>query len=67
MMKSWQIGLLCLSLVLLVPSVFWLTYNLWSLSPKLALGLEFSLILAFVLAWFTLFDRILSTKHHYYL
>jgi hypothetical protein len=59
-MKSWQISALCLSLVLLVPFVFWLTYTLWSVSPKLALGLEFSLILAFVLAWFALFDRIVS-------
>jgi hypothetical protein len=59
-MKPWQIISLCLSLVLFVPFVFRLTYLLWSVSPKFALGLEFSLLLAFILAWFTLFDRLTS-------
>jgi hypothetical protein len=59
-MKSWQISLLCLSLLLLVPLVVWITYSLWAFSPKLALTLEFASLGIYLLIWFTLFDRIIS-------
>ena len=59
-MKSWQIAILCLSLVGSVPLIFWITYPLWSFSPRVALTLEFMALAAFVLAWFTFFDRTIS-------
>ena len=59
-MKSWQIVILCLSLVLLVPVLFWVTYTLWAFSPRAALTLEFTALATLVLAWFIFFDRTIS-------
>jgi hypothetical protein len=59
-MKSWQIAVFVLSLLLLVPIIFATTYNLWAFSPRLALAFEFIELGAFVFAWFTLLDRTIS-------
>lgn len=59
-MKSWQIGMLCLSLVLSVPLVFGVTYLVWAFSPRAALTLEFVAFSALVLAWFAFLDRAIS-------
>jgi hypothetical protein len=59
-MKSWQIVVFALSLVLLVPIIFATTYSLWVFSPRMALAFEFVELGAFVFAWCTLLDRTIS-------
>lgn len=59
-MKTWRIGQLLLLLVVSVPLIFGLAYFLWSLNPKLAIIVEFASFLTIILAWFNLFDKIVS-------
>jgi hypothetical protein len=60
MKKTWQIGEILLLLALSVPIIFGLAYVLWPVSPKLAIVVEFISLFAMILAWFKLFDNLVS-------
>jgi hypothetical protein len=60
MKKTWQIGEILLLLALSVPIIFGLAYVLWPVSPKLAIVVEFISLFIMIVAWFKLFDNLVS-------
>jgi hypothetical protein len=60
MKKSWQIGELLLLLALSVPVIFGLAYLLWPVGPRLTIAFIFTSFLATTIAWFDVFDRVVS-------
>jgi hypothetical protein len=60
MKKTWQISELLLLLGLTVPVIFGLAYIIWPISAKLAITTEFIFFFAIIMAWFKVFENLVS-------